>query len=237
MKRCRLQEGIVKRLGGHEASLDVRARLSAVLLELVVRYGDTIVVHVASEELAHLRAASAFQPPSEPPPEPSRATPSRFSLTPTFGRAQGPPAAGRDTPATLLSALASALEAHAGAPFADDLPRSAHDAFISFVNFACKSAPLLEDQIDAHPNRKGWGPPARAAYLAVLRAYACAPEAAFQIISQLVLQAQHDDYEHLSWHDFFRTLVTVHDKYVNVTAESRFAAPEGASFTHSALAM
>ena len=238
---------MAKGVHSQEQNLDVRARVCSVLLSLLIRYADCLVARAALDDHPYLRSASVFEAAPERPAE-TRATPARYSralsLVPAGGAATGAAVAAgpaRDTPATLLAAFAVALESHASTrdaaddsigPLADDLPSAARDAFLAFANFACRSPPLLEDQIDnIHASRRGWGPPSRAAYLQMLQAYACTPQAALQIVTQLVLHANHDDYEHLSWHDFFKVLAVLHDKYISVTAESRFTSPEGTSPT------
>jgi hypothetical protein len=233
--RCPLlQEAIVKRVRHTEPSIDVRSRLSAVLLELTIRYADALVSHTAADDHVRLRAASAFDTPAEPPVD-TRSTPSRYSralsLVPVGSSSNAANAAkGRDTPASLLSALAAALDVHAATvadgPLGAGVPEPARDALLSFINFACTSPPLLEEKI--LPARRGWGPTARAAYLRVLQAYACAPRPAELIAWQLKLHSEHDDYLHISWHEFFKLAEGLHAKYVSVSAESRIAAPQGA---------
>jgi hypothetical protein len=222
--------------GFKEQSLDIRARVSAVLLELCVRYADSFIDRSTNDDAGRFVASNVFEiSPIQTAPNP-RATPSSryLAFTHAAGSTTTSPTVptGRDTPTTMLSALAELLKAHAGTHvdvvFTDDIPRAAHDAFVSFVNFACKAAPLLDERIETRDlRRKGWGSTARAAYIRVLQAYACSAEPAFQIVSQLFLQAQHDDYEHLSWHEFFKLLVGLYNKYLTVSAESRFSSPDG----------
>ena len=237
-----LQADIAQCVDHQEQSADLRARLSAVLLEASLRYADSVVAHNPGEEPPFLRAGNVFDSPAEAHREASQAratpTPSRFSLAlsvpPSGGGSTAAggaavPRAGRDTAATLLAAMAAALRTHArasagAAPLTGDFPAAGREAFLAFVNLAARAPPLL----DEGGGRRGWGAPARAAYLGLLQAYASTPAAAAQVVQQLVLQGQHDDYEHISWHDYFRLLLALHRKYQGVTAESRFATRDGA---------
>jgi hypothetical protein len=248
-----VQESLTKVPGFLRQTGDVVARECAVLLGMLLRYADAVVNLSPHDEPARFIAANVFDSPAIPA-RPGRAMSNgrSFSLTP--GPSTGSPGLGsgaphgssvvssratatRDTPAVLLQALASLLRAHAdvmggSAAFPDDLPHAAQDAFISFISSACKSGPMLEEAgVHDAPLRQGWGPPARRAFLAVLEAYACSPEAAFQIVSQLVLHAQHDDYEHLSWQEYFKMMSGLHERYIQVSAETRFGLEEGMSQT------
>lgn len=240
-----VQEALVQSPAFRRQSEGVRARASAVLLGLLLRYAEGVVNLSPTDDAARFQAANAFGHAAVPRGARGTSLSRGLSLSPypgaspglssgTLAPAEAAATARRDLPPTLLAALAALLEAHAAAhggraALTDDLPPAAHQAFVSFVNFACKAPPLLEDAtIAGDPRRKGWGPPARAAYLRVLRAYACAPEAAYQIVSQLVLHAQHDDYEHISWQEYFKLMVALHDRYLHVTSETRFAAQDGA---------
>ena len=218
-------------------SESVRARVSAVLLSLCLHYADALAHSAAVEDGARFTTANVFD--AQPAPVTPRGASSQraLSLYRTSGSTASSVVSSRDTPGQLLDTLAALLSAHAatnaGVALSEDLPAAAHDAFVTFLNFACKSPPLLEERVPSgDTRRRGWGAPARAAYLRTLAAFAAAPSTAFQIVSQLFLQAQHDDYEHLSWQEFFKLLAALHDKYCNVTADSRFAAPGGAQLPH-----
>lgn len=228
---------------------DIVARECAVLLGMLLRYVDCVVNLSPHDEPSRFVAANVFDSPALPQrhtrttstgrslsltPGPSSSSPGLGTgILPGSTAGGSRPSAARDTPAVLLNALAELLRTHAVATggsgaFASSLPPAAQDAFVSFISFACKSGPMIAEGDGGNESlRRGWGTPVRKAFLGVLEAYASFAEAAFQIVSQLVLHAQHDDYEHLSWQEYFKIMFGLHERYLHVTAETRFGLQEG----------
>eukprot|EP00892_Ulva_mutabilis_P012351 jgi/Ulvmu1/9489/UM052_0059.1 len=235
----------------------IRERISATLLHLALRYADIYVIeyHQASDAIRSANAWVSGATTATPSSPSGHAGPSTALMLAPFA---GPSAsdavlARRDTPATLMHAVAVLLSevgggaavAAGGDRLAPDLPPAALEAFVAFVRFAGRT-PELANAADEDEAVHGFGAgletvAARTAYLELMRAYAKDPWSAQQTALQLRDNRTFEGYRQLTWHAAYRRLMLLHDVFRtvadDVTAEPPVATREEAADIEEAAAM
>jgi hypothetical protein len=190
----------------------------------VLRYTDAVAVVTTATPWSEDAAAPVSSPsPSrarnganvwEAPRAPEAGSGGRASAPYVYFGTAAAPAAARDTPAAHLECVAALIEAAADPASSEPLPAAfpgpARDAFLNFVSSAARSEALHH-----HAGAPGYGAAARCGVLRVMRAFASTRDAAVQIMTQLELHAEHEDYMHLSWARYCHLLSEARRKYLD----------------------
>jgi hypothetical protein len=230
---CLLQERFATSATFKALAPDAGRCLATALLQAVLRYTDAVAVVSAATPWADDSATSPLQSarmrdhrtnvwelPRAAPPEASlRGASLSLDLFGSGGAAAAvaaAAAAARDTPAYHLECVAALLDAAvdpaSGEPLPATLPGPARDAFLNFISAAARSEALHRTGV------AGFGAPARCGVLRVMRAFACTRDAAAQIMTQLELHAEHEEYMHLSWARYCHLLAEARRKYKDYEA-------------------
>lgn len=235
----------------------IRERISATFLNLALRYADTFVIEFqqASDAVRSANAWVSGATTATPTSPTGLGGPSSALMLAPFPAASGldVAAARRDTPATLMHAVAvllaevggGAAVAAGGAQLAPDVPAAALEAFVALVRFAGRT-PELANAADEDEAVHGFGAgldtlAARSAYLELMRAYAKDPWSAQQTALQLRDNRTFEGYRHLTWHAAYRRLMFLHEIFRavadDVAAEPPVATREEADDIEEAAAM